>query len=117
MFFAETAASSNKEDEQVEALMTCAQFAASEFSKRLYNVDIHPNDIKGYYEEVQRKNRKGGDWEADEEGLLSVVAQILSMQVKDEKLFDEVTSLLTNHRNVSMNRFSPSGRPISVSPS
>ena len=85
MLCAEWAAERTKEDTEKLALKTCAQFPASVFSKEVYQIHLHPDDIRHWYEQF-----KGSEEDPDRDTWY--LAQYVSLYLEDRDNFTEITS-------------------------
>ena len=97
MFSAEIAASSFKEGTKQKALKDCAQFPASVFSKDVYHVNLHPDDIREYYHQVKVAAREIAREIVDANIPTpacdrDAVAQYLNLCMEDQDTSTEITS-------------------------
>lgn len=77
---------------EMERLLTESSAAASEFLKRLYNVEVRASSIDTYWRQAKENAlERNITWDEN------AVAQIISSQVKDDDTFDEVNSFLQHH--------------------
>ncbi|KAF6225464.1 hypothetical protein HO133_009464 [Letharia lupina] len=81
---------------ETERLLPESSAAASEFLKRLYNVEVRASSIDRYWRQAKENAvERNITWDEN------AVAQIISSQVKDDDTFDEVNSFLQHHAGVS----------------
>lgn len=95
MFFAQRAEVVAETTGEMDALHYYAHIIARSFLKKVYNVDIHPDSIMAYYRGATANAEMAVKWDQ------YAVAEIISNQVQDEEIFEEVTSFLKTVERVS----------------
>ena len=95
MYFAADASGKTDSEKESNALRSCGQFYASEFLKREYDVDSHPDSIREYYNKAKTNAKKVGDWDPH------ALAEIVSSQLRSENSLREVLSFVAKLDDVS----------------
>ena len=88
MFFASVAASSNTSVESSTVFCSYAQFAASEFCEKVYNINLHPDHIREYYHQIDLNAREVFGVNMDQK----VIAHYLRLYVPHKDTFNDITS-------------------------
>lgn len=101
LFYAEFAAAHKPglTTEEKEKLRTKTAPAASDFLKKVYNVDIGAHSIETFYNQAKEKARSFGlDWNQ------LAVAEMICGQTQDEDLYFKISTFLWEHYEVSSRR-------------